>query len=158
MTFQILLNLIVAFVWMLFHNTWNSLVFSVGYFIGLIFIFSLRRFFTRPFYGIKLWSTIKLIWLFIMELIKSTFVVIAQVTRPQLNIQPAIFRVETKLTSDFEITLLSSLITLTPGSVVMEVDPEERVMYIHAMDASEFKKSILLSKRIFEDAITEVSN
>lgn len=158
MTFQILLNLIVAVIWVLFHNSWNAMTFSVGYLIGLFFIFVLRRFFPRPFYAIKLWSTVKLAWLFIVELISSTFVVIGQVTRPELNVRPGIFRVTTNLKSEWEITLLSNLITLTPGSVVMEVDPEDGVLYIHAMDSDEFKKSILESKRIFEDAITEVSN
>lgn len=157
LTFQILLNLIVAIVWMLFHNEWNALTFSVGYLIGLFFIFALRRFFPRPFYAIKLWSATKLVWLFVMELVVSTFVVIGQVTRPRLNVRPGIFRVTTKLKSEWEITVLSNLITLTPGSVVMEVDPDNGVLYIHAMDADEFNQGILESKRNFEDAITEVS-
>lgn len=158
MTFQILLNVIVAVAWMLFHNRWTAITFAVGYLVGALLIFSLRRFFNRPFYASKVWSVLKLASLFIIELVKSTFIVIAQVTRPRLNIRPGIFRVTTKLRSEWEITLLSSLITLTPGSVVMEVDPVHGVMYIHAMDADEFQKSILETKRIFEDAITEVSS
>lgn len=157
MTFQILLNLIVAVMWMMFHNSWSALTFFVGYLVGVLFIFLLRRFFNRPFYGTKVWATVKLLWLFIVELFKSTFVVIGQVTRPQLNIRPGIFRVRTKLKSDWEITTLSYLITLTPGSVVMEVDPAQGIMYIHGMDADEFKGSILASKRNFEQAIKEVS-
>lgn len=158
MTFQVLLNLIVALAWMLFHNEWRAVTFAVGYFVGALFIFALRRFFNRPFYGVKFWATIRLVHLFIVELIKSTFVVIGQVTRPRLNIKPGIFRVTTELKSDWEITVLSSLITLTPGSVVMEVDRDKGVLYLHAMDTDAFNKSVLASKRIFEKAITEVSS
>jgi len=156
LTLQILLNLLIAMVWMLLHDEWNTLTYAIGYLIGFIIIFSLRRFFPAPFYGKKSWSILKLFLLFIIELVKSSFVVIAQVARPKLNIEPGIFKVETKLKSDWEITLLSNLLTLTPGSVVMEVDPRQGIMYLHVMDASEFHHSIMKSKHVFEEAIIEV--
>jgi len=157
MTNQILLNLIVALAWMLLHNRWDAMTFSVGYLVGMLFIYLLRRFFNRPFYGRKLGATVKLLWLFIIELVKSTFVVIGQVTRPQLNVRPGIFRVTTALRTDWEITVLSNLITLTPGSVVMEVDRDQGILYIHGMDTDTFREGVLASKRIFERAIMEVS-
>lgn len=158
MTLQIVVNLLIGLVWMLLHDQWNPESFIIGYFIGLLFIFVLRRFFPHPFYLKKLWAFIHLFHLFNVELIKSTFVVARQVTRPRLNIEPGIFKVKTDLTKDWEITLLSKLITLTPGSVVMEVIPSEGILYIHAMDASEFESSIMETKRVFEKAIMEVTN
>lgn len=158
MTLQIVLNLLIGLVWMLLHDSWNAETFALGYLIGLLFIFGLKRFFPSEFYGKKCWAILKLLYLFLVELMKSTIVVIRQVTRPKLNIEPGIFKVQTKLKSDWEITLLSKLITLTPGSVVMEVAPDVGILYIHAMDASEFKNSIMASKRLFEDAILEVTS
>lgn len=158
MTLQILINLTIACVWMLLHDQWNPESFIVGYLIGLLFIFGLRRFFPTTFYGKRLWAILHLFYLFNLELFKSTIVVARQVTRPKLNVEPGIFKVKTTLTKDWEITLLSMLITLTPGSVVMEVIPNEGILYIHAMDATEFKGSIMDSKRIFEKAIMEVTN
>lgn len=142
---------------MLLHDRWEADTFVVGYGIGLLIVFSLRKFFQDTFYLQRLWAIIKLLYLFIRELVKSTFVVIRQVSEPRLSIEPGIFRVQTKLTSDWEITLLSMLITLTPGSVVMEIISGEGIMYIHAMDATEFMESITESKRIFEEAISEVT-
>lgn len=158
MTQQILLNLTIALVWMLLHDRWEADAFVTGYMIGLIIIFGLRRFFPGPFYGKRLWAILKLTYLFIRELVKSTIVVIRQVTRPRLNIEPGIFRMETYLKSDWEITLLSMLITLTPGSVVMEALPEEGLLYVHAMDETEYIQGVLESKRVFEEAIREVTS
>ena len=158
MTLQVLLNLVIGLVWMLLHDRWDAQTFSVGCLIGFFIIFMMRRFFPTPFYGRKLWALVKLTYLFILELILSTFVVVRQVIRPKLNIEPGIFKVETKLKSEWEITLLSVLITLTPGSVVMEVAPEDGRLYIHAMDANEFKTSIMKSKTVFENAILEVTS
>jgi len=156
MTTQILLNLLIAFVWMLLNESWSVLEFGIGYLIGFFIILSMRRFFPDPFYGRKLWAIFHLFYLFIFELFKSSINVIVQVSRPKLNIQPGIFRSETVLKTDFEITLLSTLLTLTPGSVVMEIDPKAGVMFIHAMDADDFRKNITKTKRTFEKAIIEV--
>lgn len=157
MTLQILLNLLIASVWMLLHDRWDINTFSVGYLVGMVIIFFLRRFFPVPFYGRRLWAILKLMWLFIKELVKSTFVVIRQVTRPRLAIRPGIFKFHTVLQNDWEIALLSMLITLTPGSVVMEIAPEDGIVYVHAMDADEYERSILKSKALFEKAIQEVT-
>jgi multicomponent Na+:H+ antiporter subunit E len=155
-TTQILLNLLIAFVWMLLNESWNIVIFGMGYAIGFFIIFLMRRFFPEQFYGRKIIFIIKLFSLFIIELLKSSVVVTMQVTRPKLNIQPGIFRSETILKTDLEITLLSTLLTLTPGSVVMEIDPEAGVMFIHAMDVTEFQNSITKTKHKFEKAIIEV--
>ncbi|WP_028559527.1 Na+/H+ antiporter subunit E [Paenibacillus pinihumi] len=156
MTLQILLNLVIGMVWMLLHDEWNMLTFTIGYLIGMIFIFALRRFFPGRFYGIKIWSIIKLLLLFNIELVKSSLVVIGQITRPKLNIQPGIFKLETKLKSDWEIIMLTNMLALTPGSAVLEIAPKEGIMYIHAMDVAEFKQSIVRTKDLFEEAIIEV--
>lgn len=156
MTTQILINLLIAFIWMLLNESWNVVIFAVGYLIGFLIILSMRRFFPTPFYGRKLYATIKLLMLFIIELFKSSIVVLKEIVRPKLNIKPGIFRSETILETDFEITLLITLLTLTPGSVVMEVDPKAKVMFIHAMDTNDFHNNIQKTKRKFENAIIEV--
>lgn len=158
MTLQILLNIVIAMVWMLLHDDWNTLSFFIGFVIGTMLIFALRRFFPGPFYGRKIWSIIKLFILFNVELVKSSAIVIAQVTRPKLNIQPGIFKLETKLKSDWEIMLLSNLLTLTPGSVVLEIAPREGILYLHAMDVTEFQDAIIRTKERFEHAIIEVTS
>lgn len=141
---------------MLLNESWSVMVFAIGYIIGFFIILLMRRFFPAPFYGRKILSIVKLFVLFIVEMVKSTIVVALQVTRPRLNIKPGIFRAETVLKTDFEITLLSALITLTPGSVIMEIDPRAGVLFIHAMDANEYHTSITKAMRKFEKAIIEV--
>lgn len=141
---------------MLLNESWNVVVFGVGYVAGFFIIFYMRRFFPERFYGMRIKAFVYLFFLFIFELIKSSYSVLLHILRPKLNMQPGIFQSETILKTDLEITLLSALITLTPGSVVMEVDPKAGVMFIHAMDASEYHQNIMKAKRKFEKAIIEV--
>ena len=77
--------------------------------------------------------------------------------KPKLNITPGIFTYRTQLKGDWEITALAILLTLTPGSVVMEISEEGDIFYIHAMDIEKSKQEVIRSIGKFEQAIMEVS-
>ena len=49
------------------------------------------------------------------------------------------------------------LITLTPGSVVMEISPDGKTLYVHAMDIPESSDAVLKSTKAFEKAIKDVT-
>uniref|UniRef100_UPI0020C0AC20 Na+/H+ antiporter subunit E n=1 Tax=Lysinibacillus sp. D4B1_S16 TaxID=2941231 RepID=UPI0020C0AC20 len=86
------------------------------------------------FYLRHVFSIIKLLWQFNWKLFLSSYSVLKQDTTPKLNITPGIFTYKTALKGDWEIGALALLLTLTPGSVVMEVSEEGDFFYIHAMD------------------------
>lgn len=157
MAFQILLNFFIAIVWMLLSSSMSVTSFVVGYLIGLILIFMMRRFFPGRFYTARLWAAFKLTLIFFRELTLSNISVLRLVIRPKLNIQPMIFALPTDLKHSWEITLLSSLITLTPGTIVLNVSDDQRTLYIHAIDVDDVEEAIDSIKNSFEKAIKEVS-
>ena len=63
----------------------------------------------------------------------------------------------TVLEKDWEVTLLSSLITLTPGTIVVHVSDDQRTLYVHAIDVDDVEEAINSIKQSFEQAILEVS-
>lgn len=140
---QVLLNLFIAFLWMFLQDEWRFLTFLSGYLVGLALIFLMRRFFNSVFYVTRLTALIKLIIIFIKELVLSSILVIKQILRPKLYITPGIFKLKTELRGNWEITTLMLLLTLTPGSVVMEVVPEDNLCYIHVMDVPESRDAVI---------------
>jgi multicomponent Na+:H+ antiporter subunit E len=66
------------------------------------------------------------------RILKSGFHVSRLILSPSLPISPRIIRHETKLTSDGELVVLGNSITLTPGTITVEVEPGELV--VHAID------------------------
>jgi multicomponent Na+:H+ antiporter subunit E len=156
---QFIMNLFIAFLWMLLidEDKFYISTFFAGYLVGIGIIFIMHRFFGRKFYLHRLYAAIKLIILFVSEIFHSTVLVLKHVLSPKLNLRPGIFKYETKLTSDIEVTTLAMLLTLTPGSVVMEVAPEGNVFYIHGMDLEQSKDALLHSLAKFEKAIMEVT-
>jgi multicomponent Na+:H+ antiporter subunit E len=158
LAFQILLNVVLAFLWMFIKVSYDPISFIKGYIFGLLIIFVLRRSFGSRFYLFRLWSFIKLIFIFIKELILSNIAIVKVVLKPKLDMRPAIFALDTELTKDWQITLLSSLITLTPGTLVIDVSEDNKTLFIHAMNIGEVEDEINSIKNSFEKAILEVSS
>lgn len=157
MAFQILLNFILGFLWMFLSNDYSSLAFAKGYFFGILILFVLRRFFQHRFYFYNVIAIIKLLYIFLVELVKSNISVLKVILSPKLNLRPGIFSLETELEKEWEITILSNLITLTPGTLVLEVSEDNKTLYIHAMDIDDVEQAKLDIKNTFEKAIKEVS-
>lgn len=156
---QLLLNLFIAFLWMTLmdEDELKFTTFFAGFLVGIGIIFFMHRFFGTQFYLRRLYSSFKLLLIFISELTQSSIVVLRQILSPKLKIKPGIFKYETVLKSDVEVTMLSLLLTLTPGSVVMEVSPEGNTLYIHAMDVEQSRAGLIKQLKNFEKAIMEVT-
>lgn len=160
MAYQILINFFLAFIWMFFTGSFTTSGFLVGFLLGLLVIFMMRRFFQESgtsFYFIRVIKVIKLILIFARELVIANFEVLRLVLSPKLSIQPGIFRYETTLKSGWAISLLSMLISLTPGTLVVQVSQDNTILYIHALhmpDKEALKRDIYKN---FESNIKEAT-
>lgn len=103
------------------------------------------------------WAIVKLFVLFNKELVKSGIDVIKHIITPKLKIRPGIFAYTTELQSDWEVTLLSCLITLTPGTLTMEISEDGTTLYIHAIDIEDVDLLTQQIRGTFEKAIMEVT-
>lgn len=111
-------------------------------------LFNPRRFFFAVIYGPYL----------IYYILLANLDVAYRVLNPFLPIKPGIVKVKTSLTSDFAKTILANSITLTPGTLTVEVDGND--FYVHWINVSsdnpEVQKEIILGRfermlrRVFE--------
>ncbi|MFP4648704.1 MAG: Na+/H+ antiporter subunit E [Halorhodospira sp.] len=70
---------------------------------------------------------------YIWEIIKSNARVAYDVVTPRWQIHPGVVGVPLEATTDGEITVLANLISLTPGTLSLDVSSDRRVLYIHTM-------------------------
>lgn len=82
-------------------------------------------------------KVLSLLVLFIKELALSAWKVAVLVASPKMALKPGIFAFPLTVDRDFEITLLANLITLTPGTLSVDVSEDRRVLYVHALDCSD---------------------
>jgi len=69
--------------------------------------------------------------LFIWECLKANIDVAYRVSHPDLPINPGIVKVKTTLKSDAGLTFLANSITLTPGTLSVDLDQEKGFLYVH---------------------------
>jgi multicomponent Na+:H+ antiporter subunit E len=99
---------------------------------------------------------LSLFLLFLRELILSAMQVAWIVLRPKLRIRPAIIAHPLTVTTDAQITLLANMITLTPGTLSVDVSADRKTLYVHAIDV-ESKEALIGSIAAgFERKILEV--
>ena len=71
---------------------------------------------------------------FLWECFKANIDVAYRVIHPDLPINPGIVKVKTTLKSDTALTFLANSITLTPGTLTVDIDRDNGVLYIHWID------------------------
>jgi multicomponent Na+:H+ antiporter subunit E len=70
------------------------------------------------------------------EIVVANLKVAAAVLGPRRLLRPALVAVPLDVKSDGQIAVLANLISLTPGTLSLDVSPDRRTLYVHAMSAS----------------------
>ena len=149
------------FIYFLFWLAYTSSLIYEDILVGLVLSFLLSLFTYKSFSNlnsdknliVRIINTIKYIPLFIIEMIKANLDVAHRVINPKLPINPGIVKVKTNLKSDYAKLFLANSITLTPGTLTMDLIGDD--LYIHWIDVETKDKNIqknLISKK-FEDSL-----
>jgi multicomponent Na+:H+ antiporter subunit E len=93
---------------------------------------------------------------FFYELVVSNLRIAVDILRPKLQMTPSIVAVPLDAKTDFEIMLLANLITLTPGTLSLEVSEDRTTLYVHAVYASDPETTVREIKTGFERRVLEV--
>ncbi|MFK7993232.1 MAG: Na+/H+ antiporter subunit E [Granulosicoccus sp.] len=149
------INLILAFVWAALNGGIGLPSLIVGFLIGYLVLFVLQPLFGRSRYCGKLLDGVQLVLYFIYELLISSLEVAWDVLTPIHKSKPAVVAVPLDASSDAEITVLANLVSLTPGSLSIDISDDRSHLLVHAMfvdDPEAFKSDIKrgMEKRVLE--------
>ena len=132
-----LINIILALVWTVVSGSFTFLNLCFGFILGAASLFLIRREIGASGYMSRIFRIGGLFLLFLRELLLSAWRVAAMVLSPKMDLTPGIFAYRLKVVRDFEITLLANLITLTPGTLSVDVSEDRSTLYVHAIDCSD---------------------
>ncbi len=106
----------------------------------------------------KLFYIFKYVVVFTIALLKANFDVARRVVSPSLPINPGIVEFETKLTNEFAKMVLANSITLTPGT--LSIDMVGNRYYIHWIDveSEDSEEAHRLIAKDFEDILLKIFN
>jgi len=153
----LLLNILLAAVWVFLTGELNFQNFVEGFVIGFAIIFVTKNVTSTSSYLRKIPKIIEFVFYFIYELILANIKVTVDILTPKHRMTPAIIAVPLTIDKNFEITLLANLITLTPGTLSLDLSSDKKILYVHSMyvdDPEKFRDSI---KNGFEKKIMEIT-
>lgn len=104
---------------------------------------------------IKYWMNY--IWILLKEIVVANIHVAAIVLSPSIKISPEVATFTTKLKSDFYRTVLANSITLTPGTLTLEMIGDELTVhclkkeYVDGLVNSKFEEILLKMEDLIDD-------
>ncbi len=152
------LVVILALLWAGITGSSSGLNLLLGGIVGGVAVLLLRSSVNGSGHLRRAGIVLSLLGLFIYELMASAIRVAVIVLRPDMNkvIRPAIVAVPLSITSDVEITLLASLITLTPGTLSLDVSPDRSHLYVHTLTFDTREAMVADIKNGFEKKVQEI--
>jgi multicomponent Na+:H+ antiporter subunit E len=143
--------------WAALQGKINAANLVIGFLVSAALIYLFHRMFFRPLYFRKGVLGLTLALVFLKELIKSNIAVLRVVLNPWLRVRSGVIAVPTELTNDVALTVLANMITLTPGTLTLDISPDRRYLYVHTLnldDVEEVKQEI---RQAFEVYLRELS-
>ncbi|MDF1601296.1 Na+/H+ antiporter subunit E [Mesorhizobium sp. YIM 152430] len=133
----LLVNVLLALAWGGVTGSFTLLNLVFGFILGAGALYLIRKEIGSLGYLARMRRVVSLMVLFLVELVKSSWTVALTVLSPKMDIKPGMFVYPLKVDKDAEITMLANLITLTPGTLSVDVSEDRRFLFIHALDCSD---------------------
>ena len=157
---QFLLNLLLSLVWVALTKHLDYTNFLFGFILGFFILWLLARTMksdsSEKGYFYRVPKIIMFILYFIYEMIRANIEVAREIITPDLHMTPGIIAYKHSLKSDFEITMFTYMVALTPGTMVMKISGDKKTLYIHAMYLKDKEKFIEKMKSGLERKLIEI--
>lgn len=99
---------------------------------------------------IRPWRIVRFVAVFLWALVRASAVVAWEVVSPTNRINEGIVAVDLRTTSPGLMTLIGNMVSLTPGTLTLEVRTEPATLYIHVLHLHEIE-DVRGGVRHFED-------
>ena len=130
-------HLLLAMVWAALTGTFSLRSLATGFVIayGVLYAASPVLKPTRYFHRVN--RLVGFIFYFAWLVIEANVKVARAVLSPSLPIRPGIIAVPLETEKEAQVVLVANLVTLTPGTLSMDISKDRRTLYVHALDASD---------------------
>jgi multicomponent Na+:H+ antiporter subunit E len=153
---KFLLNILLTFVWVALTGSFVFVNFVFGFALSFAIMWIISRGSNDTKYFAMARKVIGFFFFFLYELVKANIQVAYDVITPKFHMRPGIVRVPLDAKTEMEITLLANLISLTPGTLCLDVSDDRKVLYVHAMNITDKEAFIQGIKNGFEKRLLSI--
>lgn len=151
------LNIVLAAAWMLINGSFSIFNFIVGFVVGFLCLSLTQTTKGNLSYGRQSWAAIALVAFFLKEVTVTSIRVVWDVLTPSDRSEPDIINYPLDAKSDMEIMLLANMISMTPGSLTLDISEDRTYLIVHVMFAQNKQAVIDEIKNGLEKRLLEVT-
>lgn len=149
-------NLALALAWVGMTGALNASNLLVGFIVGYVVLLIMRGPQAMRGHLYRMWRTVELAGFFVWELLLANMRVAWDVVTPTHLMRPGVIAVPLDARDDLEILILANMVSLTPGTLSLDVSDDRTVLYIHAMYLHDRERITRAIKHGFERRLLEV--
>ncbi|MFW6345472.1 MAG: Na+/H+ antiporter subunit E [Halomonas sp.] len=139
-------NLLLALAWVLLSGDFTGLNLTVGLVFGYITLVLIEpQVEALQGYPARIPRILGFLGFFIKELLMANLKVGFDILTPPWHMKPGVIAMSLDARTELEITMVANLISLTPGTLSLDVSDDRKVLYIHAMfldDEEELRRNL----------------
>jgi multicomponent Na+:H+ antiporter subunit E len=147
-------SLLLGLVWIGVTGVTTITNLFVGSVLSAVVVMLLNRPERGPF--LRLRRAVGLLLYFLWEMVLANIRVAHDVVTPRHHMRPAVVGIPLAARTDAEITLLANLISLTPGTLSLDVSEDRTILYVHGMFVDDREAFVQSIKNGFERRLLEV--
>jgi multicomponent Na+:H+ antiporter subunit E len=139
-------NLLLALAWVILSGDFSGVNLVVGLVFGYITLVLIEpQVEALRGYPARIPRIIRFLAFFIKELVQANLRVGFDILTPPWHMKPGVIAMPLEARTELEITMVANLISLTPGTLSLDVSDDRKVLYIHAMfldDEEELRRNL----------------
>ncbi len=150
----LIINLFISLLWPTLNGEYSLSALFTGFLLGFVVLAIVRRSYGRYFYFAAEFL-FYVLFAILQSNLKLAVLILRTIFNPSRQLSPGIVAIPLTITGPFERTLLASVITLTPGTLSVDVGRRkgQEVLYVHSIDLADPVIFCQEIKTNFEDRI-----
>ena len=150
------MTLLLAILWLLLVNTLNLGHILLGLFLGWAIVHLCGTFLLTVPKVRKPLGLLLFIGKVFYDIVVANLQVVKLVLGPKAKLQPGFVEIPLELTDDLAISILASVITLTPGTCSADLSADRRILLVHGIDVPDPQALVADIKARYEAPLKEV--
>ena len=150
------LNVLLAFAWSALMGNFEPTYLLFGYVLGYIILWLFQKSPGSQKYFKEVPLVIEFVLFFLWEIFVSNVRLTITILSPHPRLRPAVIAVPLDLKSEIGIVMLANMITLTPGTLSLDISSSRKTLYVHVFDLDDPEDFIYKIKNNFERRVMEI--
>ncbi|HSJ33052.1 MAG TPA: Na+/H+ antiporter subunit E [Longimicrobiales bacterium] len=142
--------------WLLLHNAISVGLLLTGVLLAVGLPLLTQRFWPEYPRTIRIGPLLRLIAVVIYDIVVANMRMVVLILGPARRLRPQFVVVPVTLREPFAITLLASIISLTPGTVSANLSGDRRSLLVHDLDVEDPETAVARIRERYEKPLMEV--